>query len=94
MSILSASHQRYPWQFFTEICQQSRLRHITLTSDQNLAPRLVETIKTAGLVLISDIAKATDSTDIRLFVGREADKGIDGTVQANGVLHFNESVDL
>jgi CDK inhibitor PHO81 len=63
--------------------------------DQNLAPRLIETIKTAGLVLISDISKATPrSPDIRLFIGRDADKGIDGTVQADGVLHFNESVDL
>ncbi|QDS76645.1 hypothetical protein FKW77_008109 [Venturia effusa] len=61
----------------------------------NLAPRLVETIKTAGLVLVGDISNAApDTTDTRLFVGRDADKGLDGTVQANGVLHFNESVDM
>ncbi|KAE9962573.1 hypothetical protein BLS_000166 [Venturia inaequalis] len=67
----------------------------TNPNPQNLAPRLVETIKTAGLVLIGDISHAKpDSGDMRLFVGRDADKGIDGTVQANGVLHFNESVDM
>ncbi|TID15709.1 e3 ubiquitin-protein ligase nedd4 [Venturia nashicola] len=61
----------------------------------NLAPRLVETIKTAGLVLIGDISHTkAESADTRLFVGRDADKGIDGTVQTNGVLHFNESVDM
>lgn len=55
----------------------------------------METIKTAGLVLIGDISNATPvSADTRLFIGRDAEKGIDGTVQANGVLHFNESVDM
>lgn len=80
-------------------CQQSFtpsfILQMLILISQNLAPRLVETIKTAGLVLIGDISHATpDSADTRLFIGRDADKGIDGTVQSNGVLHFNESVDL
>jgi CDK inhibitor PHO81 len=80
--------------FLSFVCLFRRSR-IVANFDQNLAPRLIETIKTAGLVLISDISKANPgSADIKLFVGRDADKGIDGTVQANGVLHFNESVDL
>jgi CDK inhibitor PHO81 len=61
---------------------------------QDLAPPLMESIKTAGLVLISDISHSTSASAMRRYLGPAADGGVDGTVKGNGVLHFNDSVDL
>jgi CDK inhibitor PHO81 len=66
--------------------------------DQDLAPALIESIKTAGLVLVSDI---TDSgADKAGAVGiaqprrRTTPDGVDGFLVGDGVLCFNETVDM
>jgi CDK inhibitor PHO81 len=55
----------------------------------DLAPPLIESIKTAGLVLISDVSGLKPP-----FGPRGVPDGVDGTVKGNGVLHFNDSVDM
>ncbi|ETI22407.1 hypothetical protein G647_06482 [Cladophialophora carrionii CBS 160.54] len=62
-----------------------------------MVPALTETIKQAGLVLVSD-ASAEDNT----AHGLEADgaifamkpDGVSGVMKANGILRFNETVDM
>ncbi|EMD97697.1 hypothetical protein COCC4DRAFT_174157 [Bipolaris maydis ATCC 48331] len=67
----------------------------------SLAPALIESIKTAGLVLVTDI---TDSPAEN--VGQPGNlhvanprrqttpEGVDGYLKGNGVLCFNETIDM
>ncbi|KAF2266700.1 hypothetical protein CC78DRAFT_458686 [Lojkania enalia] len=61
----------------------------------DLAPALIESIKTAGLVLITDIS---DSEQRGIGVARPSGEvvpnGVDGYLKGNGVLRFNESIDM
>jgi CDK inhibitor PHO81 len=53
---------------------------------------LVESIKVAGLVLVTDTSgDATYTTGTAFQRMRE---GIDGTVRDHGVLKFNETIDM
>jgi CDK inhibitor PHO81 len=63
-------------------------------SRQDLAPKISESIKTAGLVLISDISAdtAAESSE-RRQLGPPSD-GVDGVLRSNGVLRFHDSVDI
>lgn len=62
-----------------------------------LSPRIVESIKTAGLVLISDVSspsgKDSEASRRPQPLGPPSD-GVDGVFRTNGVLRFHESVDL
>ena len=61
-------------------------------------PALIESIKVAGLVLVSDISG--EATEKREAFDRMANPfprvkdGIDGILYGNGVLTFNESIDI
>lgn len=61
----------------------------------DLAPKLAEAIKTAGLVLISDVSATSSTTEsaARRQLGPPSD-GVDGMLRKNGVLRFHESVDM
>jgi CDK inhibitor PHO81 len=55
----------------------------------------MESIKTAGLVLLSDVSGTSFDTDDPLgpsFQGLP--KEIDGTLRSNGILRFMDSVDM
>lgn len=58
-------------------------------------PALIEAIKAQGLVLVID-----KSAEQSLDRGMQADpfprlpEGVDGVLKANGVLRFNESIDM
>jgi CDK inhibitor PHO81 len=62
---------------------------------QDMVPALIEAIKSQGLVLVVD-----KSAEPELDRGIQADpfprlpQGIDGVLKANGVLRFNESIDM
>ena len=62
---------------------------------QDMVPALIEAIKAQGLVLVVD-----KSAEPVLEKGILADpfprlpEGIDGVLKANGVLRFNESIDM
>ncbi|KAF2398972.1 hypothetical protein EJ06DRAFT_543679 [Trichodelitschia bisporula] len=61
----------------------------------DLAPKLIESIKTAGLVLIADVGSSNPEASAGHRWGVPvAREGVDGTVRANGVLRFNDSVDM
>jgi CDK inhibitor PHO81 len=64
---------------------------------QDLVPALIESIKNAGLVLITDISDS-ETTDNNLMVarprGESVPNGVDGYLKGNGVLRFNESIDM
>jgi CDK inhibitor PHO81 len=67
-----------------------------------LAPKLIEAIKTAGLVLISDMSNKGEGDDddenVPMGFGgpnlHVTPEGIDGTLRRNAVLRFNDSVDM
>jgi CDK inhibitor PHO81 len=60
-----------------------------------MVPALVEAIKSQGLVLVTD-----KSAEMEVDKGVMADpfprlaEGIDGVLKGNGVLRFNESIDM
>lgn len=69
----------------------------------DLAPALIESIKTAGLVLVSDITDSAadggaglDSAGLKVAQPRRyrTPDGVDGFLRGNGVLCFNETVDM
>ena len=60
-----------------------------------MVPALIESIKVAGLVLV------TDTSDEAVTAGRSAAKnsfhmpdGVDGILKGNGILRFNETIDM
>lgn len=58
-----------------------------------MVPSLVESIKVAGLVLV------TDTSDESLPSGPEVrpyrmPEGVDGMLKGNGILRFNEMIDM
>ncbi|OCK83626.1 ankyrin [Lepidopterella palustris CBS 459.81] len=64
----------------------------------DLAPALIESIKTAGLVLITDISDANIPQRGPLAVAApsiyQVPHGVDGFLKGNGVLRFNETIDM
>ena len=63
----------------------------------DLAPALIESIKTAGLVLVSDITDSVaDNGSLQIAQPRRqtTPDGVDGFLRGNGVLCFNETVDM
>ena len=63
----------------------------------DLAPALIESIKTAGLVLVSDITDSVaESGGLQVAAPRRhrTPDGVDGFLRGNGVLCFNETVDM
>jgi CDK inhibitor PHO81 len=67
----------------------------------SLAPALIESIKTAGLVLVTDITDfpfddPAQLTNLHVANPRRQNTpdGVDGYLKGNGVLCFNETVDM
>ena len=67
-----------------------------------MVPALIETIKEAGLVLVSDAAVGPEdeSEAVREREQREREgwvmmpESVNGVMKSNGVLRFNESIDM
>ncbi|RVX73063.1 hypothetical protein B0A52_02189 [Exophiala mesophila] len=59
-----------------------------------MVPALIETIKQAGLVLVSDASDKEASTD-RVETGwTMLPEGVNGVMKGNGILRFNETIDM
>lgn len=59
-----------------------------------MVPALVDAIKSHGLALVVD-KSAEQVTDPYLYGGSfSIPKGVDGFLKGNGVLRFNESIDV
>lgn len=60
-----------------------------------MIPALIEAIKTHGLVLVTDkSAEAPAPEDTHNDPFPRLPEGIDGVLKANGVLRFNETIDM
>ena len=57
-------------------------------------PSLVDAIKNAGLVLISDAASKDNEHYAYPSVGRESSYPVDGILRSGGVLNFSEAIDI
>ena len=62
---------------------------------QKMVPALVESIKVAGLVLVTNTSEDPASSE-RDLAGRSfrMPEGVDGILKANGILRFNETIDM
>lgn len=70
-------------------------KELTHNKKKKLAPALIEAIKTAGLVLISDQSGSNEDTIPTGFpLLHGGPDGVDGTLRRNAILHFNDSVDM
>ena len=60
---------------------------------QNMVPSLIESIKVAGLVLVTDTSEenASGGSAARAY---RMPEGVDGILRGNGVLRFNEMIDM
>jgi CDK inhibitor PHO81 len=60
-----------------------------------MVPALIEAIKAQGLVLVIDkSAEPKFDRDIHADPFPKLSDGVDGVLKANGVLRFNESIDM
>lgn len=57
-----------------------------------MVPALIESIKVAGLVLITDSSE--DNAPCSAARGYRMPEGVDGMLRGNGVLRFNEMIDM
>lgn len=76
-----------------------------LTTLQNVVPALVETIKELGLVLVADTSDevgpsdrieelpAADTMGVAEWAYRMPDN-VNGVMRANGILRFNDMIDM
>ncbi len=62
----------------------------------DMAPALIESIKVAGLVLVSDASDDAegDPSDTAFPPSHGVPDGIDGVLKHDGLLRFNETIDL
>lgn len=61
---------------------------------QDLVPALVESVKTAGLVLVSDLTHEQADTQMAYMSMQSGPDGLDGMLEDNSVLRFSESIDM
>lgn len=58
-----------------------------------MVPSLIESIKVAGLVLVTDTSEDNPSSGSAVRSYRMPE-GVDGMLKGNGVLRFNEMIDM
>lgn len=66
-----------------------------LTALKDMIPALIESIKAQGLVLVTDKSSEPEvERNIYADPFPRLPEGIDGVLKGNGVLRFNESIDM
>lgn len=58
-----------------------------------MVPSLIESVKVAGLVLVTDTSDQHLPTDSAARSYRMPE-GVDGVLKGNGILRFNEMIDM
>ena len=58
-----------------------------------MVPSLIESIKVAGLVLVTDTSEdnGPNTSTVRSY---RMPEGVDGMLKGNGILRFNEMIDM
>ena len=58
-----------------------------------MVPPLIESVKVAGLVLVTDTSEETspNGSAVRSY---RMPEGVDGMLKGNGILRFNEMIDM
>jgi len=62
--------------------------------EQELVPALVEAVKTAGLVLVSDLTHVGTRSEDAYTAMQSGPDALDGMLEDNAVLRFSESIDV
>ncbi len=58
-----------------------------------MVPSLIESVKVAGLVLVTDTSENDPPSDPAVRSYRMPE-GVDGMLKGNGILKFNEMIDM
>ena len=58
-----------------------------------MVPSLIESVKVAGLVLVTDTSKENSPSGSAVRPYRMPE-GVDGMLKGNGILRFNEMIDM
>lgn len=58
-----------------------------------MVPSLIESIKVAGLVLVTDTSEETPPSG-SAGCSYRMPEGVDGILKGNGILRFNEMIDM
>lgn len=71
---------------------------------QNVVPALVETIKELGLVLVADTSDEANHSESEMNTSSgtmgmaewayQMPEGVNGIMKANGILRFNDTIDM
>ena len=62
---------------------------------QEMVPSLIESIKVAGLVLVTDTSKESLASGASAAArSYRMPEGVDGILKGNGILRFNEMIDM
>ena len=64
------------------------------TELQNMVPALVDSIKVAGLVLVTDTSEETPHRATAPQRSYRMPDGVDGILKGNGVLRFHDTIDM
>jgi CDK inhibitor PHO81 len=61
-----------------------------------MVPALIHSVKVAGLVLVTNTSgdSASDNTESHCYSSFRMPDGVDGVLKGNGVLRFNETIDM
>ena len=62
-----------------------------------MVPAIIESIKAAGLVLVTDTSEEVSPSDTRsttTALPYRMPGGVDGVLKGNGVLRFNTTIDM
>ena len=59
-----------------------------------MVPALIESIKVAGLVLVINTSEDITLSEKGSSVSYNVPDGVDGVLKGNGVLRFNETIDM
>ena len=61
---------------------------------QSMVPSLIDSIKVAGLVLVTDTSEEPQRGNAERNRSYRMPEGVDGILKGNGVLRFNETIDM
>ena len=62
--------------------------------NQELVPALIDAVKGAGLVLVSDFTHTQADPEDTYMSMQSGPDGLDGILENNAVLRFSESIDM
>jgi len=94
-AIISSGRQALSVKEAVRVAQSNNFMGLICSSRLlQLVPALAESIKVAGLVLITDVTDTTAMPQAPASSFHGIPDGVDGMLEGNAILRFNESIDM